>query len=53
MITMFQSLKIPPVARLLFKKVEIGHYIPKDAFKIVAEILAFVFNLKNEQKKII
>ena len=41
----------PPVARLLFKKVEIGHYIPKDAFKIVAEILAFVFNLKNEQRK--
>lgn len=40
----------PPVARLLFKKVEIGHYIPQESFKVVAEILAFVFHLKNKDK---
>ena len=39
----------PPVARLLFKTVDIGHYVPKEAFKVVAEILAFVFHLKNKK----
>ena len=40
----------PPIARLLFKKVEAGHYIPKESFRIVAEILAFVFHLKNKKQ---
>jgi len=40
----------PPVARLLFKMVDIGHYIPKESFKVVAEILAFVFHIKNKKK---
>lgn len=40
----------PPVARMLFKMVEIGHYIPQESFKIVAEILAFVFHIKNKKK---
>jgi flagellar biosynthetic protein FlhB len=40
----------PPVARTLFKLVEVGQYIPKESFKIVAEILAFVFHIKNKSK---
>ena len=39
----------PPVARLLFKLVDIGHYIPQEAFKVVAEILAFVFHINNKK----
>ena len=41
----------PPVARLLFDKVEVGHYIPKESFQIVAEILAFIFHLKNKKQQ--
>ena len=41
----------PPVARMLFKLVEIGHYVPRESFKVVAEILAFVFHLKNKKTK--
>ena len=41
----------PPLARLLFKQVEIGHFVPQESFKLVAEILAFVFHLKNKKKK--
>ena len=41
----------PPLARSLFKQVEIGHYIPKESFKLVAEVLAFVFHIKNKNKK--
>ncbi len=41
----------PPLARTLFKQVEIGHYIPKESFKLVAEILAFVFHIKNKKSK--
>ena len=41
----------PPLARSLFKQVEIGHYIPKESFKLVAEVLAFVFLIKNKKNK--
>ena len=41
----------PPAAQMLFRVVEVGHYIPEDAFKIVAEILAFVFNIKTKTKQ--
>ena len=40
----------PPTARYLHEKVEIGQYIPQESFKIVAEILAFVFHLKNKKR---
>ncbi len=36
-----------PVARALFRLVEINHSIPPDMYKAVAEILLFVYNLKN------
>ncbi len=36
----------PPVARLLHK-LDLGEHIPEDLFKVVAEILAHVYSLKN------
>ncbi len=33
----------PPLARALHKNVEVGHYIPEEFFKAVAEILAYVY----------
>lgn len=36
-----------PLARTLFKSVEIGHYVPVDLYKAVAEILAYVYRLKG------
>lgn len=41
----------PPVARALFRMVEINHIIPPDLYKAVAEILLFVYNLKNNQNQ--
>src|SRR5690606_28443446 len=35
-----------PLARTLFKTVEIGMQIPADLYKAVAEILAYVYSLK-------
>lgn len=42
----------PPVARALFRVVEINREIPPDLYKAVAEILIFVYNLKGKNKKI-
>ena len=46
----------PPVARALFRLVEINRQIPPDLYKAVAEILIFVYKLKKttaqEQEKI-
>ena len=36
-----------PLARTLFKAVEIGGVIPADLYKAVAEILAYVYRLKG------
>ncbi|MBT5855679.1 flagellar biosynthesis protein FlhB [bacterium] len=41
----------PPLARALFKQVEIGENVPDEHFKVVAEILAFVYNLKKNRKR--
>ena len=38
----------PPLARELYKLVEIDETIPKDMFKAVAEVLAFVYRAKNK-----
>ena len=40
-----------PVARALFRMVEINQIIPPDLYKAVAEILLFVYNLKNNQNQ--
>ena len=39
----------PVVARALFRMVEINHEIPPDLYKAVAEILLFVYNLRNSK----
>lgn len=40
-----------PVARALFRIVELNHLVPPDMYKAVAEILLFVYNLKNNQNQ--
>ncbi|MBF0097102.1 MAG: flagellar biosynthesis protein FlhB [Magnetococcales bacterium] len=37
----------PPLARTLYKEVELGHPIPQDLFKAVAEVLAYVYSLRR------
>ena len=36
-----------PLARLLFKLVEVNSMIPENLYKAVAEVLAYVYNLRN------
>lgn len=40
----------PPVARAIFRMVEVNAVIPPELYKAVAEILIFVYNLRNTQK---
>ena len=40
-----------PVARALFRMVEINRLIPPNLYKAVAEILLFVYSLKNNQNQ--
>ena len=40
----------PPVARAIFRMVEINSNIPPELYKAVAEILIFVYSLRNTQK---
>ncbi len=37
----------PPLARLLYKQVEIGREIPLEVYRVVAEILSYVYRLKG------
>ncbi len=37
-----------PLARALFKIVELGDFIPENFYKAVAEVLAYVYKLKNK-----
>ena len=41
----------PPVARLLFSKVEVGEEIPVDLYQAVAEILAMVYRLQEKARR--
>lgn len=41
----------PPVARALFRMVEINQPIPPELYKAVAEILMFVYKMKNPTNK--
>lgn len=40
-----------PVARAIFRMVEVNRLIPPDLYKAVAEILLFVYSLKNKQNQ--
>ncbi|KAA0257119.1 flagellar biosynthesis protein FlhB [Deferribacter autotrophicus] len=39
----------PPLARSLYSQVDIGDEIPENLYKAVAEILAFVYKMKNKK----
>ncbi|UOE96480.1 flagellar biosynthesis protein FlhB [Alkalihalobacillus sp. LMS39] len=38
-----------PLARALYSQAEIGSVVPEDLFKAVAEVLAYVYRLKNKE----
>ncbi|MGN1124734.1 MAG: flagellar biosynthesis protein FlhB, partial [Candidatus Gastranaerophilaceae bacterium] len=40
----------PPVARALYRIVDVNQYIPPELYKAIAEILIFVYNLKKNRK---
>lgn len=42
----------PPVARALFRMVDLNKEVPPELYKAVAEILLFVYNLRKKQKPI-
>ncbi len=42
----------PPLARALYAAVEIGQEIPEEHYQAVAEVLAFVFNLRKGRRRI-
>jgi len=37
-----------PLARLIYNNVDIGAEIPNELYQAVAEVLAFVYTLKNK-----
>jgi flagellar biosynthetic protein FlhB len=37
------------LARTLFKSVKIGHYVPRALYQTIAEVLAYVYRLKNRR----
>ena len=39
-----------PLARAIFKTLKIGQLIPRELFKTVAEVLAYVYRLKKKRK---
>ena len=39
----------PPLARLLFKRGEVGQEIPIDAYQAVAEILSYIYMMRNQK----
>lgn len=41
-----------PLARALYKTANSGEYVPRNLYKAVAEVLAFVYKLKRKQKAI-
>ncbi len=40
----------PPLAQLLFKRGEIGQEIPIDAYQAVAEILSYIYAMRNQKR---
>ncbi len=41
----------PPLARQLYKKCEVGDYVPRDLFNAVAEVLAYVYQTLGKVRK--
>lgn len=40
----------PPLAQALYKSVEVGHEIPPNLFRAVAEVLAYIYKLRNARR---
>lgn len=36
-----------PLARALFKDIEVGHYVPRELYRAVSEVLSYVYRLKG------
>lgn len=41
----------PPLARALYRDVEVGHLIPEEFFQAVAEVLAFVYRTAGRRRR--
>jgi flagellar biosynthetic protein FlhB len=41
----------PPLARALYKQVDLGREIPADLYEAVAEVLAFVFQINQKRRE--
>lgn len=41
----------PPLAQALYKSVDVGQEIPPHLYRVVAEILAYIFRLTNSQER--
>jgi flagellar biosynthesis protein FlhB len=41
-----------PLARNLFKTLDVGDYVPRELYKAVAEVLAYVYRLRNRRAQI-
>ena len=41
----------PPLARALYRQVEVGQEIPRDLYEAVAEVLAYVWRLSGKRKE--
>lgn len=39
----------PPLAKLLYERVEIGDFIPQDLYHAIAKVLAYVYKLKGKK----
>ena len=46
------SSPVKKIARSLKKSVKVGEAVPRNAYKAVAEVLAFVYKLKNKNKAV-
>ena len=41
----------PPLAQALYKSVEVGHEIPPQLYRAVAEVLAYIYRLTNLRRQ--
>ncbi|MGB9761974.1 MAG: flagellar biosynthesis protein FlhB [Caldimicrobium thiodismutans] len=39
----------PPLAQILYKKVEVGEYVPEELYQVVAKVLAYVYKAKKKR----
>src|ERR1019366_10499928 len=40
----------PPLAQALYKSVDVGHEIPPQLYRAVAEVLAYIYKLTNARR---